>query len=205
MRKIALGLLFISLATTSLFSASAGFGFGGARLASGGSGFSLHPRSHGRTAFPRSHGFFGRGGRNGFFFPGFHGFGFHGALADPDSGFGQGFFGGGFGNFGSFGGGLGFGGSDLFSSFGSSYFGGPSPSSSWDYVETWKDRPPAARRERNTASNSLLLKEGMDEEAVLGKLGSPIQRIGLAGSGREIWQYSGYSVIFESGKLKEIR
>ena len=43
----------------------------------------------------------------------------------------------------------------------------------------------------------------MDEDQVVRAIGSPVQRVQLGG--RTVWKYSGYSLLFEGGKLKEIR
>ncbi|HSR69338.1 MAG TPA: hypothetical protein VLU25_15490 [Acidobacteriota bacterium] len=92
-----------------------------------------------------------------------------------------------------------------------SYFGPPyytpyRSSSSSSFVEEWKDRDP--RREEPVErqfsfSDSLLLEEGMSTERVMGVLGSPLERIRLGG--REVWRYSGYSLVFEDDALKELR
>ena len=78
--------------------------------------------------------------------------------------------------------------------------------SGWDWlVQEWADqdprKPPDASR--STLSESLLLKEGMDEEAVMSVLGSPVQRVTLGS--KEVWKYSGYSLLFEKGRLTEMR
>jgi len=84
--------------------------------------------------------------------------------------------------------------------------------SSWYFVSEWKDREPEVCGDDLDAevcgtsmdfSESILLSVGMTPEAVMQVLGSPIQRIRLAE--RELWQYSSYSLLFEFGRLKEIR
>lgn len=73
--------------------------------------------------------------------------------------------------------------------------------SDWSFVEEWKDRDPIPAA--NSLGDSILLEADMGEDEVMARLGSPTDRIRLAD--REIWKYSGYSLLFESGKLKEIR
>ena len=76
----------------------------------------------------------------------------------------------------------------------------------WDwFVEEWRDQDPRQPQQNpsDPLSESLLLQEGMSQEEVMRALGSPIQRIQLAD--REIWKYSGYSLLFEGGALKEMR
>ncbi|HSR51520.1 MAG TPA: hypothetical protein VLV83_11875 [Acidobacteriota bacterium] len=91
------------------------------------------------------------------------------------------------------------------------YYGGYAwpysvPSSTQSFVEEWKDRDPRPQEpdDRNFSfSESLLLEEGMSKEQVMGLLGSPLRRIRLGS--REVWRYSGYSLVFEQGSLKEMR
>jgi hypothetical protein len=75
------------------------------------------------------------------------------------------------------------------------------------FVEEWKDRDPIAGRgsesQDSALQQSILLKEGMDEDQVVQAVGSPVQRVQLGE--RTVWKYSGYSLLFEGGKLKEIR
>jgi len=72
------------------------------------------------------------------------------------------------------------------------------------FVQHWADRPPAVQPVgQSQLSRSLVLSRGMDEEAVVRLLGSPLERIRL--EEREIWKYSGYSLVFESGILTDIR
>ncbi len=75
------------------------------------------------------------------------------------------------------------------------------------FVEEWKDRDPIAgggsESQDSSLQQSILLKEGMDEDQVVQAIGSPVQRVQLGE--RTVWKYSGYSLLFESGKLKEIR
>lgn len=76
----------------------------------------------------------------------------------------------------------------------------------WDwFVEEWADKDPVPPEEDSSSGlgQSLLLKEGMSQEEVIRALGSPIQRVGLGS--KEIWKYSGYSLVFEDGVLKEMR
>lgn len=76
----------------------------------------------------------------------------------------------------------------------------------WDwFVEEWGDQYPRLPEEdaSGSLSESLLLKEGMSPEEVMRVLGSPVQRIEMAD--RQVWRYSGYSLLFEGGALKEIR
>ena len=76
------------------------------------------------------------------------------------------------------------------------------PNGGWSYVERWKDQQPQPASGGSLA-DSLLLREGMDPEDVMKALGSPLKKIELGR--REVWQYSGYSLLFEGGGLKEIR
>jgi len=75
------------------------------------------------------------------------------------------------------------------------------------FVEEWKDRDPIAggrsESQDSALQESILLKDGMDEDQVVQAIGSPVQRVQLGE--RTVWKYSGYSLLFESGKLKEIR
>ncbi len=75
------------------------------------------------------------------------------------------------------------------------------------FVEEWKDRDPIAGRgsesQDSALQQSILLKDGMDEDQVVQAIGSPIQRVQLGE--RTVWKYSGYSLLFEGGKLREIR
>ncbi len=76
----------------------------------------------------------------------------------------------------------------------------------WDwFVEEWKDQDPRQEQQdpSDPLSESLLLQEGMSQDEVIRILGSPLQRVQLAN--REIWKYSGYSLLFEGGALKEMR
>ena len=52
-------------------------------------------------------------------------------------------------------------------------------------------------------AGSLVLSEGMQEEEVIKVMGSPIDRISSGDS--QIWKYSGFSLYFQEGKLKELR
>ncbi|MBI4445012.1 MAG: hypothetical protein HY645_03805 [Acidobacteria bacterium] len=80
------------------------------------------------------------------------------------------------------------------------------PSSIWSsrrFVDRWVAEEPIQVVPSHNFSESILLEEGLTEEEVMRRLGSPLQRIQMGV--REVWRYSGYSLIFESGKLKEIR
>ena len=70
------------------------------------------------------------------------------------------------------------------------------------FVEEWKDRTPALEAPSTNRTESILLSEGMSQEGVMEFLGSPIQRIRLGE--REVWKYSGYSLVFETGRLQAI-
>jgi len=97
--------------------------------------------------------------------------------------------------------------------YGHDFFGyqtfGPMPAmyNSALFIEEWKDRDPIAGRgsesQVSTVQQSILLADGMDEEQVMRAVGSPVQRVQLGE--RTVWKYSGYSLLFEGGKLKEIR
>ncbi|MFB3903066.1 MAG: hypothetical protein ACE15E_06405 [Acidobacteriota bacterium] len=75
------------------------------------------------------------------------------------------------------------------------------------FVEEWKDRDPIAgsgsESQDSALQESILLREGMDEDQVVQAIGSPVQRVQLGE--RMVWKYSAYSLLFENGKLKEIR
>ncbi len=71
------------------------------------------------------------------------------------------------------------------------------------FVESWKDHDPFENRATSGFSNSGLLQEGMSEEEVVQAVGSPAERFRLGP--RETWKYSGYSLVFEQGALKQIR
>ena len=91
------------------------------------------------------------------------------------------------------------------------YYGqfGPQPAlySSQSFVEQWRDYNPLqqdqSESQKSNLTESILLAEGMTEEQVLGAVGSPIQKVTLGE--RTVWKYSGYSLLFEGGSLKEIR
>ncbi|HXK60524.1 MAG TPA: hypothetical protein PLP42_11590 [Acidobacteriota bacterium] len=91
----------------------------------------------------------------------------------------------------------------------SGYYGmGPQPAlyNSARFVEEWKDRDPVTAKGESQGSSlqeSILLSEGMDEDQVVQAIGSPLQRVQLGE--RSVWKYSGYSLLFQNGKLKEIR
>jgi len=86
---------------------------------------------------------------------------------------------------------------------------GPQPAlySSQTFVERWRDYNPLEQTQSGSQetklAQSILLAEGMNEEQVLGAVGSPIQKVTLGE--RTVWKYSGYSLLFEGGSLKEIR
>lgn len=75
--------------------------------------------------------------------------------------------------------------------------------SSRNFVEQWKGRNTLAEGVPSSFAQSVLLSEGMAQEQVVRRLGSPVQRIRLGE--REVWKYSAYSLLFEAGLLKEIR
>lgn len=81
--------------------------------------------------------------------------------------------------------------------------GTPTLYTSRTFVEQWRDRDPVGPSPGEGATRSTLLSQGMDEAEVMGKLGSPVERVVLRD--REVWKYSGYSLLFEGGRLKEIR
>jgi hypothetical protein len=55
----------------------------------------------------------------------------------------------------------------------------------------------------STTPTSVRLEEGMSQNRVLDAVGPPSRKV-LLGL-KEIWEYKGYSLLFESGTLKEIR
>jgi hypothetical protein len=71
------------------------------------------------------------------------------------------------------------------------------------FIEQWADRNPFASTSSSNLSGSQLLVEGMNEEEVMKALGSPVERISLGET--QVWKYSGFSVRFQAGKLKELR
>ena len=71
------------------------------------------------------------------------------------------------------------------------------------FVQEWKDRPPVPKARSAGLTESILLSEEMSQEGVMELLGSPVQRVRLGE--RELWKYSGYSLLFETGRLQEIR
>lgn len=79
----------------------------------------------------------------------------------------------------------------------------PKNYSSTYFVQRWKDRDPLAGSGDQVMDRSLLLSRGMTDAAVVGRLGSPIQRSRIGN--RELWRYSAYSLLFEAGVLTEIR
>jgi hypothetical protein len=70
------------------------------------------------------------------------------------------------------------------------------------FVQEWKNRPPP-QVAGTGLSQSILLSEGMNEEEIVGAIGTPLQRIKLGE--REVWRYSGYSLLLENGALQDIR
>jgi len=71
------------------------------------------------------------------------------------------------------------------------------------FVSEWIDRDPVEAFEGTGLEDSILLKEGMSQEDVMGVLGSPNQRVRL--NRREVWKYSAFSLLFEGGVLVELR
>jgi hypothetical protein len=71
------------------------------------------------------------------------------------------------------------------------------------FVEQWVNRKPSSDSVGQSLSSSPLLREGMSEEEVMGRLGSPLERNRI--EEREVWKYSGYSLVFVEGRLKEWR
>ena len=84
-------------------------------------------------------------------------------------------------------------------------YAGPGDSNypSRSFVDQWKGRDPSITGSPSDFTGSTLLSEGMKPENVIRHLGSPLQRIQLRE--REVWRYSGYSLLFEGGVLREIR
>ena len=80
---------------------------------------------------------------------------------------------------------------------------GPSNYLSHRFVDQWKDRKPAPALQSAHPVQSLLLSEGMSEEEVVRRIGMPIER--TRSVERELWQYSGYALVFEVGRLRGIR
>jgi hypothetical protein len=58
-------------------------------------------------------------------------------------------------------------------------------------------------RPSNEPAREIHLTKGMSKVAVMESVGSPTRKILL--NGKEVWEYSGYSLLFESNSLKEIR
>lgn len=95
---------------------------------------------------------------------------------------------------------------DTYNWGGPGYGAGVIDSYSYDsqhFVEEWKNRDPIMKGQAPDLTQSTLLAEGMREEEVVKRLGSPLHRIQLGE--RQVWKYSGFSLLFESGMLKEIR
>lgn len=94
-----------------------------------------------------------------------------------------------------------------------SYYGAaPRNYTSRNFVEEWENQDPDLCSDDLDSeickpsigfSESILLHEGMDMEEVTRVLGTPIQKIQL--SEKEIWEFSSFSLLFEFGRLKEIR
>jgi hypothetical protein len=77
-------------------------------------------------------------------------------------------------------------------------FDGASP-----FVNQWEQQDPINRAAHDSLSQSMLLKPGMPPDDVMQVLGSPLSR--YRSETREIWRYSGYSLIFEAQRLKGLR
>ena len=75
------------------------------------------------------------------------------------------------------------------------------PTDTDHFVEAWKDKDPFENRGSSGFSKSALLRKGMNEEEVIGAIGSPAEKIRLGP--RETWQYSSYSLVFEGGTLRQ--
>jgi hypothetical protein len=95
-----------------------------------------------------------------------------------------------------------------------SYYNFPQPAHAYHmynsqrFVDEWKDRDPrpdalSYSGGGNGFARSTVLAEGMTEEQVLSAVGSPVERVTMGT--RSVWKYSGYSLLFEDGGLKEIR
>jgi hypothetical protein len=74
--------------------------------------------------------------------------------------------------------------------------------SSDKFVQEWKDRAPV-KSASSGLEDSPILSQGMTEDEVVFVLGTPLQKIRF--EGREIWKYSSFSLVFDNGKLKELR
>jgi hypothetical protein len=74
--------------------------------------------------------------------------------------------------------------------------------SSDKFVQEWKDRAPV-KKEASGLEDSPILSPGMNEDEVVFVLGTPLQRIRF--EGKEIWKYSSFSLVFDNGKLTELR
>ena len=70
------------------------------------------------------------------------------------------------------------------------------------FVERWKDRTPQMR-ENGLPVDGPLLSNGMGQEEVMRRLGSPIQRTRIENGER--WKYSSYTLFFSSGVLTGVR
>jgi hypothetical protein len=71
------------------------------------------------------------------------------------------------------------------------------------FVNQWEHQDPISRAAHDSLSQSMLLKPGMAPDEVMQLLGSPLSRDRF--EQREIWRYSGYSLIFEAQRLKGLR
>ncbi len=74
--------------------------------------------------------------------------------------------------------------------------------SSDKFVQEWKDRDPV-KNEASGLEDSPILSPGMTEDEVVLKLGTPLRKVRF--EGREIWKYSSFSLVFDNGKLTELR
>jgi len=71
-------------------------------------------------------------------------------------------------------------------------------------VEEWKNRPPEKVVEESAdIGDSPILSPGMSEEEVVMLLGTPLKRVTF--EGREVREYSSFSLVFEDGLLTELR
>ena len=70
------------------------------------------------------------------------------------------------------------------------------------FVERWKDRTPKVQ-ENGLPVDGPLLSDGMRQEEVMRRLGSPIQRTRIENGER--WKYSSYTLFFSSGVLAGVR
>ncbi len=77
------------------------------------------------------------------------------------------------------------------------------PSTSARFVEQWKDRETFPEEAWSDLTESRRLSEGMTGEEVALAVGTPLERSPVGT--KQVWKYSSFSLLFQSGRLKWIR